>query len=410
MALTDRRIGTQLYGGKAPTKYTVAPGGLTEAQKLAAAAARRQALAAQQAPIQVQAEAGQDWEQLAKATGTEVGDLVKANPLDTDVKAGAVYNVPAQPLSAVTGSELYQQPYYDVAKIPLGMTVKEYNESQVPPTPTPEPRNYIKELLTSGGGREGEQIGETINRLTQPVRDWFLPDEYGQSGGGSADIQTQQQPVSAVTGSQQYQQPYNQMAYRMGGSRAVPQYQYPEGSVNIGGTGGRPEYQAAPTLSPDVTERIGTSPYQSKLPLPQKPSAFEAVNWLTGAGLTGTALLSAGHQLRLDRPEYWDATGGREDVLAGIEKFLIAEFPDGSGGVDWEAAANQDPYIGATLEKLGYHAPPSGFGEDYGDEVSYGGYSYPIPSYGQASGVRRHDWDKQRQAPARLGLVSWSGM
>ena len=70
------------------------------------------------APMQVQAEAGQDWEEIAKATGVEVGDLVKANPLDTDVKAGAVYNVPPQPLSTVTGSELYEQPYYDVPKIP----------------------------------------------------------------------------------------------------------------------------------------------------------------------------------------------------------------------------------------------------------------------------------------------------
>ncbi len=361
------------------------------------------------APMQVQAEAGQDWEEIAKATGVEVGDLVKANPLDTDVKAGAVYNVPQQPLSMVTGSELkaYQQPYYDVAKIPPGMTVKEYNESQVPPIPTPEPRNYIMELLTSGGGREGEQLGETINRFTQPIRDWILPQPALQSGGGSADIQTQQQPVSAVTGSQQYQQPYNQMAYRMGGSRAVPQYQYPEGSVNIGGTGQAQQY--APALDPAVIGRQEQAQELRKIPLPPRPSAFEAVNWLTGAGLTGTALLSAGHQLRLDRPEYWDATGGREDVLAGMEKFLIAEFPDGNGWIDWDAAIAQDPYIGETLEKLGYHAPPSGLGEDYGGEASYGGYSYPLPSYG-GSGYNRPYQGRQRQAPARLGLVSWSGM
>ena len=45
-------------------------------------------------PLQVQAEVGQDWEILADKLGIETDGLIKANPLDTEVKAGAVYNVP----------------------------------------------------------------------------------------------------------------------------------------------------------------------------------------------------------------------------------------------------------------------------------------------------------------------------
>ena len=69
------------------------------------------------------------------------------------------------------------------------------------------------------------------------------------------------------------------------------------------------------------------------------------------------------------------------------------------------------------LVSYGFLTPEEGFAlPDYengdsgvgGGGYYGGGYNYPMPSYGQSSGVRRHDWDKQRRAPARLGLVSWS--
>ncbi len=48
-------------------------------------------------PQQVQAEVGQDWDALALQMNVPVESLIKANKLDTTVKASAVYNVPLFP-------------------------------------------------------------------------------------------------------------------------------------------------------------------------------------------------------------------------------------------------------------------------------------------------------------------------
>ncbi len=140
-----------------------------------------------------------------------------------------------------------------------------------------------------------------------------------------------------------------------------------------------------------------------KLKIPENPSAFEAVNWLTGAGLTGTALLMAGRQLRLDRPEYWDATGVRSDVLEGMEKFLIAEFGTADGEIDWNAAYSQDPYILDTLDKLGYLDNFGIGGAGAGSAVYGGKYNYRSPVYTQSS---RRPTSQSRSSS--MGLVSWS--
>ncbi|RKX63298.1 MAG: hypothetical protein DRP42_07790 [Tenericutes bacterium] len=177
-------------------------------------------------------------------------------------------------------------------------------------------------------------------------------------------------------------------------------------------------YEPPKTTSSIEERRRGTDIYGTgtipselqKLKIPQNPSAFEAVNWLTGAGLTGTAMLSAGHQLRLDRPEYWDATGAREDVIEGMEKFLVAEFANPDGTIDWDRAMSQDPYVVDTLTKLGYLDEPEGMGNAE-DSIEYGGYNYPIPSYSskpylRPSGYTQRGSDMRRGS--QLGLVSWS--
>ena len=357
------------------------------------------------APIQVQAEAGQDWEQLAESMGIEVGDLVKANPSDTDVKAGAVYNVP--PPKPLFSRDM---------PAPTGMEQSVWEK--------------IWERIKTDATKLGQGVVDTFNNLPEIDFNWLnenilqplgQPDWYGVNDEGSylpgktkvmasmvpPDIPgtyTPAQPYSATTG---YISPQDR-AYQPSTAFYDPTIPSPPDAFysptipGLGDAGERPPWSSAPTPDPSVTGRQEQAQELRKIPLPPKPSAFEAVNWLTGAGLTGTALLSAGHQLRLDRPEYWDATGAREDVIGGMEKFLIAEFPDGNGGVDWDAAIAQDPYIGATLEKLGYLSPSSGFGEDYG---SYGGYNYPIPSYSGGYGASR---PSQARGMPSLGLVSWS--
>lgn len=146
-----------------------------------------------------------------------------------------------------------------------------------------------------------------------------------------------------------------------------------------------------------------------KLPLPEDPSMFEAINWMTGKGLTGTAMHMAGRQLRLDRPEYWDATGARLDILSGTKEFLLEEFVLPDGTIDWDSAIAQDPYIIDTIDKLGYLDEFFGEGEMPTSGItsggSSGGYSYPIGyGYGGSSGRKPSYGTKDTY----LGLTSWS--
>ena len=262
-----------------------------------------------------------------------------------------------------------------------------------------------------GGGPTAEQqeldrkiralVGEQTPEMFPQQYNYMNPAQSGPLRPSPAPAGTPQRGLSGDV----YNQP-NSMAYAYGFTDdprnemldwARPGVTTSQQQAQADPRGNRPSNRLAYDTTADKGEL-------QKLKIPQNPSAFEAVNWLTGAGLTGTALLSAGRQLRLDRPEYWDATGARGDVLEGMEKFLIAEFGNPDGTIDWAAAQAQDPYITETLDKLGYL-------DKFAGQVGGGGYY--TPSYGRGGGGGGgggggYVSGQRTDYPAQLGLVSWS--
>jgi type II secretory pathway pseudopilin PulG len=121
MAITDRRIGTQIYGGKAPTAYTVAKPGISLAQKAARErraaelagrtlreqqeeAARRvktyenvRPSPAEWQPGMIVAETDDTFETLARKTRASVSEFIQANKDVTEIHADAAYNIPSPP-------------------------------------------------------------------------------------------------------------------------------------------------------------------------------------------------------------------------------------------------------------------------------------------------------------------------
>ena len=140
----------------------------SQASALAAQAAKRQSALASQAqvqrdlfaerektsfvPTQVQAEVGQDWNQLAKVMDVEVGDLIKANPVDTEVKAGAVYNVPD-----MTRDQLAQQ----VKQAPITYDKPDFYDPDF--NPNLPPRFYDPPFDTGETSAEGIVYPEGMN-------------------------------------------------------------------------------------------------------------------------------------------------------------------------------------------------------------------------------------------------------
>jgi len=443
MAITDRRIGTQIYGGKAPTKYTVykPPKPQPKPKPVATIKDFKVADAAMSAPKQIQAEVGDTWDVIAEKIGVPTKSLLEVNPKDTTIKAGAVYNVPTKPDN---------------------MTTDEWTASLNPPIPTPIPDN--KSFFNWASNLEGGDVGGGLQNWVSSAADWignlitgdnttsYLPSGVGIGAGnfglGSKPQQSLVDPLKSQANIMDFRQAEQEAAYqdlevrRMTGTQTVQQptgdswmrrfitglsesgfgqsvreniaRDFPEAvtaaqsrpgieDISFKGEPGFVKPEGTTKTPADTINELRT------LKIPDNPSMFEAVNWLTGAGLTGTALLSAGRQLRLDRPEYWDATGTREDIKEGVDRFLLAEFGLPNGDIDWEAAIKQDPYMVDTLEKLGYIDAPSGGG--LGDYSGYGygdyDYSFPTGSYGYG-GVGVEPRSRSSQYPSNIGLVAWS--
>ena len=120
----------------------------------------------QPAPRQIIAEVGDDFPTLADKLGIETSDLVNANPDTSGVSAGAVYNVPT--------------PVYDVPTKPDSMTTEEWLASlNQQPAQDQEKLNVFKDALDfikEGGNYPGGLPG-LIDSATQPIRDFFFPDD-----------------------------------------------------------------------------------------------------------------------------------------------------------------------------------------------------------------------------------------
>ena len=315
----------------------------------------RQYTMPQYQPKTATAKAGEDYTDLANRLGVDELDLIKANPNDDRVVGGASYNLPPDRLL----QEADRQADFQA-------------------------REARRMMGTYG---ISELSAEQARRIERARLDLYRQREAGQFGAGLTDV--------------------------VGGSFANATYYGPTGNVQMGPSPRGAEERAS--LREQAYSGGGAQEQSldqgarelTKLPIPPNPTAFEAVNWLTGQGLTGTALLSAGRELRLDRPEYWDATGAREDILEGMEKYLVAEFGNANGEIDWDAAEAQDPYIYETLMNLGYI--DRGFGMD-GNE-----YYYPTPRWGNRggggggySGGSGGGYPQSNYRNTQLGLVSWS--
>ena len=169
MARNDRRIGTQKYGGKAPTKYKVAKGGpaggnaLTRDQltkrKRRAEAAKRMGTA----PRVAIAEVEDTYSSLADKYGVGADDLAKANK-PRQPKAGTAVNIPNPSYTPSSTSDYStgnkSNADYNVAHIPAGMSVADWNalQNQQPTKELSwweedlrEVGQFLGGILTSGG-------------------------------------------------------------------------------------------------------------------------------------------------------------------------------------------------------------------------------------------------------------------
>jgi len=227
--MADRRFATGQYGTRlnSPSSQKTSEYDRLRKQGLTDAQIRKRA--GTKKPKVVVAERGDDMNTLASKLGVDPLDLQKANPDASSVQAGAAYSVPnfndrynnrvtSVPISLFgtprqdvpipqgydtnagfndrynnrlnrvpislfgTGRQDVPIPAdydpndaYDVARALPGENINDFT-NRVNPQPTPipgqetEPRNYIMDILTSGGGREGEPIGTTIDRLLHPKR------------------------------------------------------------------------------------------------------------------------------------------------------------------------------------------------------------------------------------------------
>jgi len=484
MAITDRRIGTQTYGGKAPTKYTVykppkpqpkpkpvatikdfkvADAAMSKAQELVPynkifqeptglGLVPYNKIFQEPIPKQIQAEVGDSWEDLARKAQVDAMELLNVNPKDTTIKAGAVYNVPRNlpegvgvgagtnlgvgvgagtnlgvgediadwwKDTAVPWLDKQRQAIYDWGMSPDRWGSGKGAENYIFPEPTPTP----------GGGKPQQSLVDPFKqspraeyadfRKADEAASTTYPSTTYQRGVASGEIPEYEPYTSPLRGIMEgvdiLNTPfadYVRSQIDLTFPKAVAEAQNRPGREEL--FGNRPglediSFIGEPGFVPPVKTPADTINELRTLKIPSSPSMFEAVNWLTGAGLTGTALLSAGRQLRLDRPEYWDATGTREDIKEGVDRFLFAEFGLPNGDIDWEAAIKQDPYMVDTLEKLGYLDAPEGEGLGDYSGYGYGGYDYSFPtgSYGYG-GVGVEPRSRSSQYPSNIGLVAWS--
>lgn len=417
MAITDRRIGTQIYGGKAPTKYTVATGGLTAAQKAKRAARKRKAsiiTRAQTDPYAI-AKVGDTWTSLADRLGVDQADLVKANDTQTP-SAGTAVNIPSRPPSAYSQTSLGIDPNagFDVERINLapGQTLDEYLNPQ--PTLPQEPwlkgqiQDFGQMLSGIGGGHSGEQLGETINRWTQPVRDLIYGTEEGGGGKVRPSLALPQDPRGA--------RPSDRAAY----------YQYttdlrseaPPITGPRDRASDRPGYYGFYGTEQDLAEQAAGDFSQLYNPLydpvnpsfdprANRPSEREAYTTKTneaalrqmwqdvyldpenkgrGGGIVGWIEDRIG--LTID-PETFFTEGASEDVLAA----MLEEFrPDELNYLESQ---------GIIVPEEEYDFPDYGGGVAGDYKVKY---NYPAPAYGGGFGQR----PRQSQRPTYLGLTSWS--
>ena len=399
MAITDRRIGTQLYGGKAPTKYNVyTPPKLSQKPNK------------KKSPKQVVAEVGDDFNALAGKLGIDTQALVTANPNDSSVKAGAAYNVPAptpDPNAA-----------FDVPRIPEGMSVAEWNASQNPQAPKP-PRNYLKELLNLGGGDAGALPGDTINKL----REWFfgneqssLPSGVGYGAGVGVRGGVQASPI--------YSPPQPQAEYadfRRAEANAAyrdREAQRMTGSLGITDIKDKPGYYGFYGTEQDLARQANGD--FSKLYNPMyTPSETQTLGTKLGIGDVAKGAVAPERTLQ----DMWNEVylnpenKGRGGGIPGWIEERIGQ------DVDWEAFYTEGDQQGVLeamlaefdteelnyLESHGFIVPEEGYNlPAYGGGSYSGKYSYPSQSYYGSGGGGGYSRQTQQRYPSQIGLVSWS--
>ncbi len=420
--------------GKIQT-YTPPKPGLSEAQKERRAAVvaerRRQAEIATRAtqistaPIQqVQAEVGDDFGTMAERLGVPEDAFIKANELDTTIKAGAVYNVPEQPLSAITG--LTPNVGYDVPRALPGETTEEFLARINPPlTPQPSEGQSFYDWATSlPGGNIGGGLQNILKSGEEAIKDFLFPPK-GPTGkpleSPAAPRQTgiPEEPLSAITG---YISPED-LAYT------------PPGPVSPFGFTAQPfTFDPSPpgvTYDPgqqqdfidpwqireaEKATTVPDAPWQMPTHPNENPEVYFAINQMGG---------DAGAQYQAD-VQAWDdsimahyeeglgrgagITGWIEERtgLVGVDPWNMTdeEFEIFLAAFDTEELnyleshgilVPEDVYVGGGVPAYGTGGTRRGGGGRGGrvsQPVGYGGYASQQPSY-----ARRESY---------LGLTSWS--
>ncbi len=365
-------------------KAYVAPkksGGLTDAQaaRRSADALRRQRAAAdvrakeaaRKASVQqVQAEVGDTFGSVAERLGVPEDAFVKANVLDTTIKAGAVYNVPAQPLSAITGPDQppTQPPQDWWLNVPPGTLPVTGPRSEPPPRPMLGDRNDAPWWILPDTGPmsppkppvfptgptgnasippgvgQGAGVGEDIvdwikDKLgfeeDETFQDWALRQPGGDLGGGIPNMlksaeeavkdflfpPTEESSIGGgkVLGAPQYQDPRANRPFDREAYSTIPQQVTPVSpfgftaqpftmSPSPPGVTARPEDIAASVI-PD-TQQVATTPsgpWQMPTHPSENPEVYFAINQTGG---------DAGAQYEVD-VQAWD-----DEIMAHYEQGL----------------------------------------------------------------------------------------
>jgi len=430
MAINDRRTGT-VVSGSAVSQASARAAALQRQQLVAAKAAR----AAQnkkdkrnRAPATIQASVGDDWNALASKLGVDVQDVVTANPNDTSVKGGVVYNAPRNiPQGVGVGAGAGSDWFLNQLK-EFGQMVSPWDESsgetfQDWASNLPGGKgawDWINwgnkkddEVLSSGSGQGGVWVDPRENRPGGTGK-------YGTSsapntmwGGGPT---TQQQALAqnflGNIGTQNpemypqqwnYNQPAQPGPLRPGQAMANA---YGFASLPVGAG------QFQPPSGPG--ENMAFAYGLTDIP------RNEALNW---ARPTVTTTDQKGFvDPRGNRPmQEARYTSANDDAVAQLKRDWEETYLDpankgrGAGIAGWiEERGGFDNMRQDELDYLvshGFLVPEDGSdlgdysGGGYGSGSYGGGYNYPTPSYSSGYGGQAA---QQRNIPSYLGLVSWS--
>ena len=400
MAIGDRRIGTQIYGGKAPTRYTVATGGLTQAQidkraKRDAAEKRKASITtrAQTDPYAI-AKVGDTWTSLADALGVDQGDLVKANDTQKP-SAGTAVNVPPPKIPSIDPNA-----GYDVPRMLPGETMDEFL-ARVNPQPAPQPveRQSIYDYLNSlPGGNLGGGLQNIIGQGAEALRNFLL-------GGGDG---TSFVPSGVGAGA---------------GIGPLPA----EGYVDP--RGARPSDRAAYDTRVDLDPRIEARARSEAI----YEAQYGVSNALADVPPPESFTDPRGARPS-DRPAY-DTTPTNEERLAELEALWESQketFGRGGGIPGWieerTGISGIDPWD-MSEEELAifldtFDTEELNYLESHGIIVPEGGYPVTgtggsrvpaygqriIPSYPTGYGGYASQKPAYSQRPSYLGLTSWSGL